>query len=119
VANYAGLRRGEGRPTRAQADGLSPDGTPRDSMKLVTGNMRVRVKLHGLFTVGVKDPDRRIELTLPDGTDVAGAIEALRETSPMLDPRSCLAMVGGERVLLDRTLKDGEEVCLYPIFGGG
>jgi hypothetical protein len=81
--------------------------------------MRVRVRLHGLFTVGVSDPDSLIELTLPDGTDMAGVIEALRETSPMLDPRSCLAMVGGERVLLDRTLKDGEEVCLYPIFGGG
>jgi hypothetical protein len=72
-----------------------------------------------LFTVGVDDPDSLIELTVPDGTDVAGVIEALRETSPMLDPRAVLAMVGGTRVLLDRTLKDGEEVCLYPIFGGG
>jgi len=72
-----------------------------------------------LFTVGVSDPDGLIELTLPDGTDVAGVIEALRETSPMLDPRSCLPMVGGERVPLDRILKDGEEMYLYPIFGGG
>jgi hypothetical protein len=75
--------------------------------------------LHGLFTVGVSDPDGLIELTLPDGTDVAGVIEALRETSSMLDPRSCLAMVGGTRVSLDRILDDGEEVCLYPVFGGG
>jgi molybdopterin converting factor small subunit len=81
--------------------------------------MRVRVELHGFFTVGVSDPDGLIELTLPDGTDVAGVVEALRETSPMLDPRSCLAMVGGARVPLDRTLKDGEEVCLYPVFSGG
>jgi molybdopterin converting factor small subunit len=81
--------------------------------------MRVRVALHGLFKVGVDDPDGLIELTLPDGTDVAGVIEVLRETSPMLDPRACLAMVGGERVVLDRPLKDGEEVRLYPIFSGG
>jgi molybdopterin converting factor small subunit len=39
--------------------------------------MRVRVELHGLFTVG------------------------------------------GAGVSLDRTLKDGEEVCLYPVFSGG
>ena len=58
-------------------------------------------------------------MTLPDGTDVAGVIEALRETSPMLDPRACLATVGGAQVPLDRTLKDGEEVGLYPTFSGG
>ena len=81
--------------------------------------MRVRVKLHGLFTVGVDDPDSLIELTVPDGTDVAGVIEVLRETSPMLDPRACLAAVGGAQVPLDRTLKDGEEVGLYPTFSGG
>jgi molybdopterin converting factor small subunit len=81
--------------------------------------MRVRAKLHGLFTIGVGNPDGLIELTLPDGTDVAGVIEALRETSPMLDPRSCLIMVGGAKVPLDRILKDGEEVQIYPIFSGG
>jgi len=81
--------------------------------------MRVRVKLHGMFKVGVKDPDGVVELTLPDETDVAGLIETLRETSPMLDPRSCLIIVGGATVPLDRTLKDDEEVSLYPIFSGG
>jgi len=81
--------------------------------------MRVRVALHGWLKVGVDDPDGLIELTLPDGTDVAGVIEALRETSPMLDPRACLAMVGGAQVPLDRTLEDGEEVGLYPTFSGG
>lgn len=81
--------------------------------------MRVRVTLHGWFKIGVEDPDGLIELTLPDGTDVAGVIEALCETSPLLDPRACLAMVGGVTVPLDRTLKDGEEVRLYPTFSGG
>ena len=41
--------------------------------------MRVRVTLHGWLKVGVDDPDGLIELALPDGTDVAGVIEALRE----------------------------------------
>ena len=81
--------------------------------------MRVRVTLHGWLKIGVDDPDGLIELTLPDGTDVAGVIEALHETSPMLDPRACLTIVGGARVPLDRTLKDSEEVHLYPVFGGG
>jgi molybdopterin converting factor small subunit len=81
--------------------------------------MRVRVILHGWLKVGVNDPDGLIELTLPDGTDVAGVIEALRETSTMLDPRACLAIVGGAQVPLDRILKDGEEVGLYPTFSGG
>jgi hypothetical protein len=45
--------------------------------------MQVRVTLHGWLKVGVDDPDGLIELTLPDGTDVAAVIEALRETSPM------------------------------------
>jgi hypothetical protein len=81
--------------------------------------MRVRVTLHGMFKIGVGDPDGVVELTLPGGTDVVGVIEALRETSPTLHPLACLAMIGGARVELDRTLKDGEEMGLYPIFGGG
>ena len=81
--------------------------------------MRVRVTLHGWLKVGVDDPNGLIELTLPDGTDVAGVVEALRETLPMLDPRACLAIVGGAQVPLDRTLRSGEEVGLYATFSGG
>ena len=81
--------------------------------------MRIRARLHALFKIGVKDPDGVVELTLPDGTDVAGLAEALHDTSPTLDPRACLAMIGGVRVPLNRTLNDGEEVDLYPLFTGG
>ena len=81
--------------------------------------MRVRVTLHGWYRTGVDAPDGLIELTLPDGTDVAGAIEALRGVSLLLDPLGCLVMVGGAQVPLDRTLNDGEEVGLYPTFSGG
>lgn len=81
--------------------------------------MQVRIKLYGSLTIGINDPDHLVELTLPDGTDVGGMIESLRQTSPMFDPRSCFAMVGGGRVPLDRTLADGEEVHLYPMFSGG
>lgn len=41
--------------------------------------MKVRVTLHGWLKIGVDDPDGRIELTLPDGTDIVGVIEALRD----------------------------------------
>ena len=81
--------------------------------------MQVQVTLHGLYTIGVGDPNGLVELTLPDETDVAGLIEVLRETSPTLDPRSCLAMVGGAKVSPTRVLQDGEEVHLYPLFSGG
>ena len=81
--------------------------------------MRVRVKLYGLLTVVTRNPDNLVELTLPDGTDVAGLIEAFRETSSLFDPRSCIAIVGSQRVPFSRTLKDGEEVHLYHLFTGG
>ncbi len=81
--------------------------------------MRVRAKLHAIFKIGVKDPDGIVELTLPDGTNVAGLIEAPRETSPTLDPKACLVIIGGATVPLDYTLSDGEEVNLYPVFTGG
>ena len=81
--------------------------------------MQVRVKLYGWLKVGVDDPDGLVELTLPDGTDVAGVIEVVRETSPLLDSRACLTLVGGVNVPLDRTLKDGEELHFYPTFSGG
>jgi hypothetical protein len=74
--------------------------------------MRVRVILYGWLEVGVDAPDGLIELTSPEGTNIAGVIEALRETSPMLDPRACLVTVGGAQAPLDRTLKDGQEVGL-------
>lgn len=81
--------------------------------------MQVRVKLYGMLKVGVKDPDGVVELTLPDQTDVEGLIEIVRETAPMLDPRACLAIIGGASVPLDQTLRDGDEVGLYPTFSGG
>jgi len=81
--------------------------------------MRIRAKLHAMFKIGVKDPDGVVELTLPDETDVAGLAEALREISPTLDPRACLAMIGGAIVSLDKVLKDGDEVHFYPLFTGG
>lgn len=81
--------------------------------------MWVRAKLHAMFKIGAKDPDGVVELALPDETDVAGLAEALRETSLMLDPRACLAMIGGAIAPLDRTLKDGEKVHFYPTLTGG
>lgn len=72
-----------------------------------------------MFRVGVDDRDGLVELTLPDETDVAGMIEVVRETSPMLDPRACLVMISGAAAPLDRALKGGEEVHVYPIFSGG
>ena len=81
--------------------------------------MQIRVQLHGLLTAGLDDPDQPLELTLPEGTDVADVFEALHERSPMIDARACLALVNGVKVPLDWPLHDGDEVGLYHLFSGG
>lgn len=82
--------------------------------------MRIRVIAHGLLTVAAQNPDGAIELTVPSGCDIQGAIEILHERSPVFDPRAApITLVDGVRVPLSRTLQDGEELHLYPIFGGG
>jgi hypothetical protein len=81
--------------------------------------MRVRVKAHGLLTVGVDDPSGVVELSLLDGADVARLIGVLSQESSFFDRRSCMAFIGGAQVPLTRILKDGEEVHLYLPFGGG
>ncbi len=81
--------------------------------------MQVQVKVHGLLAIRVDDPDGFVELTLPDGTDVAGVLAVFRETSSFFDPRTCLALIDGERVELDRVLEQGEQVHLYHLFTGG
>jgi hypothetical protein len=45
---------------------LAPRQTANDEM-------RVRVKVYGLLIAAVEDPDRLIELSLPNRTKVAGA----------------------------------------------
>ena len=64
-------------------------------------------------------PRREGTLTLPDGTDVAGVLAVFRQTSSFFDPRTCLALIDGERVELEQVLEDGEEVHLYHLFSGG
>ncbi len=81
--------------------------------------MLVRVKVFGLLVAAVDHPDRLIELDLPSGTDVAGAIRVLQETSSLFDPRSCLAVVGAVKVPPDHILRDGDDLHLYHVFGGG
>jgi hypothetical protein len=81
--------------------------------------LRVRVTVHALLTVAVKDPGGVVELTVPCGTDIQGLIEILRERSPVFDPRASMALMDGAQVPLNRPLHDGEHVHLYPLFGGG
>ncbi|MCP4536071.1 MAG: hypothetical protein GY832_02895 [Chloroflexi bacterium] len=81
--------------------------------------MQVQVRVHGLLAIRVDDSDGFIELILPDGTDVAGILAVFRETSSFFDPRTCLALIDGERVALNRVIEDGEQVHLYHLFSGG
>jgi sulfur carrier protein ThiS len=81
--------------------------------------MQVQVKLHGLLVAGADSPDGWLEVTVPEGTDVAGVFEALGEISPMFDSRACLTLVDKIKVPLDWVLSDGDELHLYHLFSGG
>ena len=82
--------------------------------------MRIRVAVHGLLTVAVKDPGGVLELGVAEGTDIQGLLEILHERSAVFDPRSTpIAVIEGEQVPLEHVLEAGQEVHLYPIFGGG
>ncbi len=81
--------------------------------------MHIRVTVHGLLTAAVDDPDGHLVLSVSDGIDIQGLVELLALRSPLFDPRACLALVEGVQVPLDRPLRDGEHLHLYPIFGGG
>jgi hypothetical protein len=91
----------------------------RSAGEAANGKIRVRVKVYGLLIAVVDSPDRLLDLTLPNGTDVKGAVEALQETSSLFDPRSCLAVIDGVKVASSDVLNDGDEVHLYHVFSGG
>jgi hypothetical protein len=81
--------------------------------------MRIRVQPHGLLSAAVDEPEGWIELSLPHGTNLAGAMMALGEISPLFDPRACLAIVDGTKVPPEQVLEDGDRVQLYHLFSGG
>ena len=82
--------------------------------------MRIRVVAHGLLTVAVQDPGGVVDLAVPDGSDIQQVLWILHDRSPVFDPRAApVTVIDGAQVPLDRVLQDGEEVHLYPIFGGG
>lgn len=81
--------------------------------------MHIRVTVHGLLTAAVDDPGGHLALSVTDGTDIQGLVEILAQRSPLFDPRACLGLVDGVQVPLDRPLRDGEHLHLYPLFGGG
>jgi hypothetical protein len=92
---------------------------PRRCCRICEDKMHVRVVLHGWYTVGLENPDGCLDVDVPEGTDVAGIAQALRERSPMLDAYASLVMIGGKKVELNRVLMEGEEVHFYPVFSGG
>ncbi len=81
--------------------------------------MYVQVTVHGMLTLAVPDAGGRIDLEVPDGIDIQRLVEILQERSPLFDPRACLALIGGDRVPLNRVLHEGDHVHLHLIFGGG
>jgi sulfur carrier protein ThiS len=81
--------------------------------------LHVTVQAHALLRLGVDSPDGRLEMAVPEGTTVEALIETLGERSSFFHPLSCMALIEGDVVSLDRILCEGEELHLYAVFGGG
>jgi molybdopterin converting factor small subunit len=93
--------------------------------------MRVQVCLHGWLRPGAGKPESlvasrpeaaaggKVEMELPEGSDIAGAIAVLQGAGALPDRRGYVVMVDGRRASSDRALHDGEEVHLYPMISGG
>jgi molybdopterin converting factor small subunit len=90
-------------------------------VKQVKTIMHVRVLVHGLLTAAVEDPDRWLDVALPAEADVEELVQALCQwlDSPLFDPRSCMATLGGTVVPMNHPLQEGDEVQLYHRFSGG
>jgi molybdopterin converting factor small subunit len=63
----------------------------------------------------------KLTVELPDGATLAGLIRSLREEldSPVLVVERTLAMVNQKRTIPETILKDGDEVSVFHILGGG
>lgn len=81
------------------------------------------MKLTVLFFATLKDRagTRQTELTMPDGTTIAGLKDVLSTQFPNLAPAlpSCIASRNHEFANNDETLADGDEVAFFPPVSGG
>lgn len=74
--------------------------------------MRITVKLFATFRAGRFDIKSR---QYPDGTTVAQIIDELELPREKLG----IIMVNSRHVDLDREMRDGETVAIFPLVGGG
>lgn len=88
-------------------------------MKREAGEMRVCVKLFAILRerAGMGE----MMLDLPDGANVAGALDALREQVPAIGGyvRRVAYAVNCEYVGGEAALKEGDELALIPPVSGG
>ena len=81
--------------------------------------MKVTVKLFAHFrNIAGTDP---LRVDLDQGATVAELLDHLSKTidSPALTDNSASVMIDHKNVERETTLKDGDEVLLLPIIGGG
>jgi molybdopterin converting factor small subunit len=82
--------------------------------------MQIRVIAHGLLTAAAENPEGAMALSVPQSSTIQKVLAILHERSPLFDPRAMpIAVIESHQVPLNHTLQDGDEVHLYPIFGGG
>jgi hypothetical protein len=81
--------------------------------------MQIQVTVYGILTLAVPEPGGRIDLAVPQGTDVQGVIEILQERSPLFEPRASLASIEGVQIPLNHVLHEGDHLQLYLMLGGG
>ena len=79
--------------------------------------MRVRVLLFGVLKEQLGAAAKTIEL--PDGASVAGLLECVLASRPMLALKSLAVSVNGEFATSSQVLHEGDEVGLLPPVSGG
>jgi molybdopterin converting factor small subunit len=81
--------------------------------------MLVRVKLHGWLKTRLRDSSVSLEMDMPEGSDIAGLIDLLRESSSLPERRAVVAVIDRVRATHDRPLQDGDKVHFYQMVSGG
>lgn len=77
--------------------------------------MRIKLKTYGLLRKYIPEEANPYEMEIEEGTTV----EALLHTLKIPHEYVPIVTVRGKKVEMDYILKDGDELILLPIMGGG
>lgn len=77
--------------------------------------MKVKIRTYGLLRKYVPEELNPYEMEIKEGTTVEGLLETLKIPKEYVP----IVTVGEKKVDLSYTIRDGDELVLLPIMGGG